>query len=81
MSSDGSIIFGDLVGKLDYLHVECSKCERKGRYSLVLLIERYNANGRITDWLAKITADCPRKQSIDMSDQCGACCPDLPKVM
>jgi len=25
-------IFGDIEGKLDVLRVECTRCERKGRY-------------------------------------------------
>jgi hypothetical protein len=35
----------------------------------------------LTDWLAGITADCPKRRSIDMIDQCGAHYPDLSKVM
>jgi hypothetical protein len=30
MPRDGAIIFGDLIGKLDVLHVACDKCGRKG---------------------------------------------------
>jgi hypothetical protein len=26
------LVFGDIEGKLDVLRVECTKCERKGRY-------------------------------------------------
>jgi hypothetical protein len=40
----GYLIFGDIKGKLDVLRVECTKCERKGRYSVVRLIE--NNSGR-----------------------------------
>jgi hypothetical protein len=29
MPHDGAIIFGDLIGKLDVLHVACGKCGRK----------------------------------------------------
>jgi len=35
------LIFGDIEGKLDVLRVECTKCARKGRYSLFRLIEKY----------------------------------------
>jgi hypothetical protein len=60
LSGDGSLTFADLIGKLDTLDVECSKCERKGRYSVTRLIEQQDRDGKLTDWLAKITADCPR---------------------
>jgi hypothetical protein len=76
MPHDGSITFGNLVGKLTSLHVVCDKCGRKGHYSVSRLIETRSRKGKLTDWLTKITADCPRKRSIDMSDQCAACCPD-----
>ena len=29
----GYLTFGDIEGKLDVLCVECTKCDRKGRYS------------------------------------------------
>jgi hypothetical protein len=39
------------------------------------------ATPSLTDWLAKITAECPRRGSVGMSDQCAACCPDLSKEL
>jgi hypothetical protein len=79
MTRDGSITPADLVGKLDWLVVSCDKCGRHGRY--VARLVRLGPNAKLTDWLAGITHDCPKRRSVDMSDQCGACCPDLPKVM
>jgi hypothetical protein len=38
MPRDGAIIFGDLIAKLDVLHVACDKCGRKGRYALASLV-------------------------------------------
>ena len=81
MSLNGAITFGDLVGKLDVLVVACDKCGRKGRYSVARLIERHGRDAKVLDLLAEITADCPKKQAGNMSDQCAARCPDLPKVM
>src|SRR6266516_4005783 len=43
----GAIIFGDLIGKLEMLRVECPKCGRSGRYRLADLIMRYGRNGRL----------------------------------
>jgi hypothetical protein len=39
------------------------------------------SSGAEVRWLAEVTAGCPRRKSIDMSDQCGARSPDLPKVL
>jgi hypothetical protein len=38
MPRDGAIIFGDLIGKLEFLHVACDKCGRKDRYALASLV-------------------------------------------
>jgi hypothetical protein len=81
MPRDGAIIFSDLVGKLDVLAVECSKCERRGRYAVRRLIEQHGPGGKIVDWLDTLTADCPRKIKSSISDRCAALCPDLAKVL
>jgi len=41
MPRDGAIIFGDLIGKLDVLRIECPKCDQSGQYRLADLITRY----------------------------------------
>jgi hypothetical protein len=78
---DGSITPADLVGKLDWLVVVCDKCGRKGRFSVARLVERYGPDAKLTDWLAAMTEDCPKQRSVDMSDRCGARCPDLSRGM
>jgi hypothetical protein len=81
MSRDGSLTPADLVGKLEWLVVICDKCGCKGRYSVTKLIERYGANARLTDWLAGMTADCPKRRSVEISGQCPGAVPDLPQVL
>jgi hypothetical protein len=54
---------------------------RFGRYHVERLIERYGIDAKLFDWSAQITADCPRKHSGNLYDQCGARCPDLSKVV
>jgi hypothetical protein len=66
MPRDGAIIFGDLVGKLYMLHAACDKCGRKGRYPVVRLIEQRGRDAKVIDWLAEITADCPKKRACNM---------------
>ena len=60
MPRDGAIIVGDLVGKLDVLEVACDKCGRKGRYAVARLIEQRGRDAKVVDFLADITADCPK---------------------
>jgi len=40
-----STTFGDIEGKLTMLHVECTRCSRKGRYNVSKLIAQYGARG------------------------------------
>jgi hypothetical protein len=75
MPRDGAIIFSDLLGKLDVLEVACDKCGRKGRYPVTRLIEQRGRDAKVVEFLAEITADCPKKQAGDLSDQCAARCP------
>jgi hypothetical protein len=77
MPREGAIFFRDLVGKLDALNVECTKCGRRRRYRLDRLIERYSIDAKLFDWTDEVTADCPRKQAMNLNDICGARCPGV----
>ena len=81
MSRDGAITFGDLIGKLDMLRIECAKCGRSGQYRLADLLMRYGRNEKVFAFTADVTANCARKQGRSDSDPCAAICPDLPKVL
>jgi hypothetical protein len=49
----------DLFGKLDILRVECAKCPRRGQYRVDRLVALIGRDGKLTDWLAEVAADCP----------------------
>jgi len=42
---------------------------------------RHGIDPKLFDWSDEIPADCLRKQARNLSDQCGARCPDLSKVV
>jgi hypothetical protein len=71
MPRDGAITFRDIVGKLTV--VTQNRVDR--------LIMRYGIDAKLFDWSDEITADCPRKQAMNLNDICGARCPDLSKVV
>ena len=81
MPRDGATTFGDIQGKLPVLRVNCGKCPREGRYIVQRLIRAHGVNAKVIDWLDVITAECPKKSAHSMNDQCGARCPDLPRVL
>jgi hypothetical protein len=75
------LIFGDIEGKLDVLRVECTKCARKGRYSVRRLIEKYGREANMMKWKEQLNSDCPRRDAHGLHERCDLLCPDLPKVL
>jgi hypothetical protein len=75
------LIFGDIQGKLDTLRVECTKCARKGRYSVRRLIEKYGRKANMMKWKEQLNGDCPKRDAHSMLERCDLICPDLPKVL
>jgi hypothetical protein len=68
--------FGDIEGRLDVLHVECTKCGRGGRYGVARLIEKHGRNGNMSKWLEMLNSDCPKRDARPQ-DRCDLVCPDL----
>ncbi|HEY6023458.1 MAG TPA: hypothetical protein VIV34_04685, partial [Pseudolabrys sp.] len=81
MPRDGAIIVGDLIGKLDVLAVACDKCGRIGRYHLGRLIDTHGHDFALSDWLADVAGDCPKRVTVNWNDRCRAQCPRLPEVL
>jgi hypothetical protein len=67
--------------KLDVLRVECTKCPRKGRYSVPRLIEKYGRKANMMKWKEQLNGDCPKRDAPQMHDRSDLICPDLPKVL
>ena len=67
-----AIIFSDLIGKLDMLRLSCEKCGRDGCYGLHRLIRNRGRDAKLIDWLAELTAECPKKIARNMNDPCDA---------
>ena len=63
------------------LRVECTKCDRKGLYSVAKLIEKCGRKGKMMKWKEQLTGDCPRCDTHSMMERCDLICPDLPKVL
>jgi hypothetical protein len=62
------------------LRVACTRCDRKGRYSVAKLIEEYGRKGNMMKWREMLNADCPKRDSTGLHNRCDLKCPDLPKV-
>ena len=77
MFGDDSMSLRDLIGKLDILRVECSKCDRRGQYRVDQLFVRLGPDAKLSDCLHELTGDCPRKRPSGLAVGCGAWCPDF----
>ena len=55
------LTIGDIEGKLDVLRVECTKCLRKGRYSVPRLIEKSGRKANMMKWKEQLSGDCPKR--------------------
>jgi hypothetical protein len=53
------LIFGDIEDQLDVLRVECTKCARKGRYSVRRLIEKYGRKANMMKWKEQLNGGLP----------------------
>jgi hypothetical protein len=56
------LVFDDIEGKLDVLRVECTKCDRKGRYH-VHKLEKHGRMGNLMKWREMLNADCPKRDA------------------
>ena len=81
LTSRTYLIFGDIEGKLDVLRVECTKCDRKGRYSVAKLIAKHGRKGNMSGWVSDLKGDCPKRDAAGLQNRCDVVCPDLPKVL
>jgi hypothetical protein len=75
-----AVTSADLLGRIEMLNVVCSKCERRGRYRVQSIIREVGLDGRLTDWFARISADCQRRKAGQFSDACGIHSPDLVRL-
>ena len=60
------------------VRISCTKCGRQGQYSRAAFVELVGAEMELPDALARISADCPKRQTSALAyDQCMAFYPDL----
>jgi hypothetical protein len=80
MSNRGSITLGELRGKLDFLDIACHRCERRGRVSLVKLIEEHRADTGLPDLWESLAGDCKQARSTALNNRCAIYYPQLPAL-
>jgi hypothetical protein len=74
----GSILLGEVAGRLPALEIACNRCDRKGRLAVDRLLAQHGQDMTIPALLAILSADCPKRQAQEKHDVCGAHMPQLP---
>jgi hypothetical protein len=72
----GSVTLGDLAARIAMLEVACSRCERRGRLQVDLLIEQHG-DAELPELRLVLADDCPKAKVVSISDQCDIFFPQL----
>lgn len=80
MGKNGSVLLGELASRTSHIDIECSRCERKGRYRVAKLVARLGEDFPMTDLGAEL-AGCPRRNASAHHERCDVFFPRLPQIM
>ncbi|MGF6996832.1 hypothetical protein P3T25_005207 [Paraburkholderia sp. GAS32] len=58
----GCVTLGQVAARASHLDVACTRCERRGRYSLSKLVASHGEDFPLPDLAARIS-DCPKKDA------------------
>jgi hypothetical protein len=76
----GRITLDQVAERTDVLVVACDRCERGERYPVATLIAQHGIKFEMPRLLQLLSHDCPKWHSVNRSDLCGICCPELAKL-
>jgi hypothetical protein len=71
------LVFCDIEGNLHVLRVECTHCQRKGRYHIHKLIEKYGRKANMMKWKEQLNGE----SEAGRTSVARPLRPDLPKVL
>jgi len=63
--------------KEPFMEIECANCDRKGRYKVSRLIEKWGSDMPIATFIASLGMTCPRYVRASKFDRCGINSPQL----
>jgi hypothetical protein len=83
MLPTGPVALSEIADRLAILEVACHRCDRHGRLQTEHLVAQHGAGTSIPKRLSVLSADCPRRQSIEhgqTTDACGVHVPQLSRL-
>ncbi len=72
----GSINLARIAARQSMLEVRCTKCDRRGRYRITTLIERYGPDFAGPDLREKLSVDCEKHDAAEY-ERCDLYFPDM----
>jgi hypothetical protein len=75
---------GEIVERTKFVHFQCSRCSRSGRYRAAGLAMQYGRDTEQKVVMDDLAEDCPNRSSnpdIPMTRWCSVYCPDLPGIV
>lgn len=75
------IHLGDLPPGTPWLALACTRCERRGRFSVPRLLAEHGPDESLRAIRDRASADCPRRAETRIYELCGVIWPDLPRIM
>jgi hypothetical protein len=69
------------TGKLHMLWIECTRCARKGRYSVAKLLAQHGHRGNMSKWVSDLRGDCHKRNAAQLHERRDLICPDLLKAL
>lgn len=76
----GSVSLGEVATRASHINVACSRCDRKGRYRLVKLVDQFVKDFAMTDLGADL-AVCPRRNATAHHERCDVYFPGSRRLM
>ena len=73
------MLLGEIAKRVIYAEFACSRCDRKGRYAIVRLIEKYG-DVDILQVLNDLPKDCPKYEA-QMAYRCSVGCSTLRELV
>ncbi len=77
--STGSLTLAQIADLLEMVEVQCTKCDRRGRYRTASLVKRYGAEFAGPDLRDKLSANCEKHDAAEY-ERCDLYFPDMLKV-
>lgn len=80
MKKPGSVALSEVAAKATHLEMACTRCDRRGRYQLARLVERFGPDFPMTD-LGRELADCPNRREAAPNKRCDVYFPGLIEIL